>query len=185
MDGCGKFNWRIIYADVFLPYDVPRLKIQVYDKDAIGPNDAIAEANLNLKGFFQKALREKSAKIGAGVIPAPVSAPGIPLTPTPSAGPYNTGQWLDVYHPLYEGPQGTICLELEILTREDADSKKAGRGRDAPNQNPFLPPPVRPARNWLGDFASFFHLDKIKKYLMIAAAVVVVAVVIWIITRFV
>lgn len=65
---------------MFLPYTTPRLKIQVskralfkivvplmhevFDKDRIGPNDAIAEANLNLKGFFQKALKNKSAKIG-------------------------------------------------------------------------------------------------------------------------
>jgi hypothetical protein len=186
MDGCGKFNWRIVYPDVLLPYDIPRLKLQVYDKDRIGPNDAIAEANLNLKGFFQKALRQKSARIGAlasvggaasGVGSAVTSSLGTSDKAT-TAGPYNTGQWLDVFHPSYDGPQGTICLELELLTREEAAVKRAGSGRGEPNQNPFLPEPVRPARKWFSDLFSFLGLDKIKKYLIMAGVVILVVLVI-------
>jgi len=187
MDGCGKFNWRIIYGSVFLPYTTPRLKIQVFDKDRIGPNDAIAEANVNLKGFFQKGLKNKSAKIGLLTSIANVGASVVTqttqLTNTntaekkDTAGPYNTGQWLDLYHPSYEGVQGTICMELELLTREDAMAKPAGKGRGEPNVNPFLPEPVRPKRAWFSDFFKFFGLDKIKKYLIIAAVVVVLLLV--------
>jgi len=176
MDGCGKFNWRIVYPDVFLPYDAPRLKLQVYDKDRIGPNDAIAEANVNLKGFFQKALKNKTARIGAlanlssmtndatGLVTKNLGALGTSSANTNTAGPYNSGQWLDLFHPSFDGPQGSICLELEVLLREDAAVKRAGDGRNEPNQNPFLPAPVRPSRNWLGDMFKFLGLDKIKKY---------------------
>jgi len=184
MDGCGKFNWRIIYGTVFLPYDTPRLKIQVFDQDRIGPNDAIAEANLNLKGFFQKGLRNRTAKIGLLTNIANVANQTLQLTNTnttdkkDTAGPYNTGQWLDLYHPSFEGVQGTICMELELLTREDAFAKPAGKGRGEPNQNPFLPEPVRPKREWFSDLFKFLGLDKIKKYLIIAGIVIVLILVI-------
>jgi hypothetical protein len=184
MDGCGKFNWRIVYPDIFLPYDIPRLKLQVYDKDRIGPNDAIAEANLNLKGFFQKALRQKSARIGAlAASPASLGVGAVTSLGTNSksaqtAGPYNSGQWLDLYHPSYDGPQGAICLEMELLTREEAAAKRAGSGRNEPNQHPFLPAPVRPSRNWFGDLFTFLGLDKLKKYLIIAGIVLVIILVI-------
>lgn len=199
MDGCGKFNWRIVYPDVFLPYTTPRLKIQVFDKDHIGPNDSIAEANLNLKGFFQKGLRNKSAKIGKLTGVAGAAAQTTALTNTvasaagsssskdsgkDTAGPYNTGQWLDLFHPSYEGVQGTVCVELELLTREDALAKAAGRGRSDPNANPFLPEPVRPKREWLGDFMKFFGLDKLKKYLIMAGVALGVILLLIIIIKF-
>jgi len=192
MDGCGKFNWRILYPDVFLPYDTPRLKLQVYDKDRIGPNDAIAEANLNLKGFFQKALRQKSARIGALAGTTNLGVGTVASLGTSSsskggnqtAGPYNTGQWLDLFHPSYDGPQGSICLEMELLSREEAVARRAGSGRSEPNQCPFLPAPNRPSRNWFGDLFTFLGLDKIKKYLIIAGVVVVIILVIILAVQF-
>ena len=33
---------------------------QVWDKDILNPNDAIAEANLNLKSFYNRAYKNKS-----------------------------------------------------------------------------------------------------------------------------
>ena len=32
-------------------------------------------------------------------------------------------------------------MELEVLTKEDAEAKPAGRARDEPNENPRLKPP--------------------------------------------
>lgn len=42
------FNWRMKFP-LNLPGRFERLKIQVWDKDYLNPNDAICEANLNLK----------------------------------------------------------------------------------------------------------------------------------------
>eukprot|EP00026_Physarum_polycephalum_P000845 Phypoly_transcript_00846.p1 GENE.Phypoly_transcript_00846~~Phypoly_transcript_00846.p1 ORF type:complete len:1283 (+),score=292.23 Phypoly_transcript_00846:83-3931(+) len=189
MDGCGKFNWRIIYSDIMLPYDIPRLKVQVYDKDHIGPNDAIAEANLNLKGFFQKGLRNGSAKIGLLTNVNNLANQTMQITNTSkegsnTAGPYNSGQWLDLYHPSFEGVQGTLCAELELLTREEALKKPAGRGRGEPNQNPFLPEPVRPKREWFSDLFKFLGLDKFKKYIIIGCIILAVVLVLFIILYF-
>jgi hypothetical protein len=188
MDGCGKFNWRIIYSDIMLPYDIPRLKVQVFDKDHIGPNDSIAEANLNLKGFFQKGLRNGSAKIGLITSASSVANQAMQITNTNTkegtAGPYNSGQWLDLFHPAFDGVQGTICMELELLTREEALKKTAGRGRGEPNQNPFLPEPVRPKRAWFSDLFKFFGLDKLKKWLIIGCIILAIVLVLVIVIYF-
>ena len=37
--------------------------------------------------------------------------------------------------------QGKIEMEVEILTKEDAETKPAGKARDEPNENPKLKPP--------------------------------------------
>ena len=36
---------------------------------------------------------------------------------------------------------GKVEMELEILIKDDADAKPAGRGRDDPNENPHLDDP--------------------------------------------
>jgi len=189
MDGCGKFNWRLVYGDILLPYYVPRLKVQVFDRDRIGPNDAIAEANLNLKGFFQKGLRNGSAKIGLLTNASNVANQTLQITNTSkegssTAGPYNSGQWLDLFHPSYDGVQGTVCVELELLTREEALKKAAGRGRGEPNQNPFLPEPVRPKREWFGDLFKFLGLDKLKKYIIMGGIALLVILILVLVIYF-
>jgi len=43
---------------------------------------------------------------------------------------------------------GKIEMELEILTKDDAELKPAGKGRDEPNDNPHLKDPDRPATSF-------------------------------------
>ena len=38
--------------------------------------------------------------------------------------------------------KGKVELELEMLSEDEAALKPAGRGREEPNQNPRLEPPV-------------------------------------------
>jgi len=37
--------------------------------------------------------------------------------------------------------QGKIEMTLELLTKQEAEEKPAGNGREEPNQNPKLDPP--------------------------------------------
>ena len=39
-------------------------------------------------------------------------------------------------------PFGRVCISLEVLPKNIADECKVGKGRDEPNVNPYLPPPV-------------------------------------------
>jgi len=170
MDGSGKLNWRLVWKQVYLPYDTPRLKVQIWDDDPTA-DDSIAEANLNLKGFFKKALKKKGAHIGSTI-------------PGSGGGPNGTGAWLDTFHPNFEGVQGKICLEIDLLPKAEADRKKAGMGRSEPNDHPYLPEPIRPKRKWLSDFADFLKLGKLKKYIIGCCICLVIIAVIYLVTRF-
>jgi hypothetical protein len=37
--------------------------------------------------------------------------------------------------------QGKLLLSIEVLTEEEAKRKPVGKGRENPNQYPYLPPP--------------------------------------------
>ena len=118
LNGKGQFNWRMVF-DVEIPCKTPRLKMQIWDKDMVGANDAIAEASLNLKGLLLKTYRAKTTT-------------------------ELDHQWIAMVHPNFSGVQGRVEVTLQIMPDSDAKVKPAGDGRDAPNQFPELDPPKRP-----------------------------------------
>ncbi len=87
--------------------------------DLIGANDAVGEAELNLKPLYEKALKRRSGQI-------------------------IERQWVPCTHPNYVGVQARVCLTIEVLTRAEAVQRPAGKARDAPNENPHLDEPIRP-----------------------------------------
>eukprot|EP01156_Anaeramoeba_ignava_P017863 Anaeramoba_ignava/a90184_286.p1 GENE.a90184_286~~a90184_286.p1 ORF type:complete len:1304 (+),score=348.32 a90184_286:131-4042(+) len=128
-DGKGSFNWRFVFP-VVLPTRVPRIKFQLWDQDILNPNDSIGESLLNLKGFFRKAYKLKSRQS-------------------------IKRQWIDMLHPNFDGKQGSLELQIDLLTEAEALASPVGKGRKDPNQDPFLDKPIRP-------FSSFapWRLDK-------------------------
>tara|TARA_B110001452_G_scaffold264206_1_gene266845 strand:- start:238 stop:4518 length:4281 start_codon:yes stop_codon:yes gene_type:complete len=116
--GDAEFNWRMIWP-VFLPEKVPRLFMQVWDYDLIGANDAIGEAELNLKPIYDRALKRKT-------------------------GQSIERQWVPFSHPNFLGVQARVCVTVEVLTRAEAVLRPAGKKRDPPNENPHLEEPLRP-----------------------------------------
>jgi len=116
--GDAEFNWRMVWP-IALPEKSPRLFLQVWDYDLIGANDAIGEAQLNLK-----ALCDKAIKRGGSVRQDSV--------------------WIPCTHPNYKEVQARVRISMELVTRADAIIRPAGKGRGSPNMNPYLPDPVRP-----------------------------------------
>lgn len=143
----------MIWRDVVLPMKWPRFNIQIWDKDMLSPNQAIAEAVINLRGFFTKAWRTKNTQ-------------------------RINRQWVKMTHPNFDGVQGQVEIELEILTEYDAMSRPAGVGRKPPNQHPHLPDPERPWSSfppWRLDkqFLNFFVKHRKKAFIVIAILVFV------------
>ena len=65
-------------------------------------------------------------------------------------------QWVSLMHPNFGAkPQGRLQISLDVLTASDALARPAGKGRDPPNQHPFLPEPVRPDTSF-----NPFRIDK-------------------------
>ena len=141
--GEAEFNWRMIWP-VFLPEKVPRLFMQVWDQDIIGADDAIGEAELNLKAMYDKALKK-------------------------TMGQKQNGIWVDCHHPNFKGAQARVRLSIEVLTLPESLIKPAGRERNAPNENPYLEAPIRPGLfdgMGLAFNFSLINFGMLKKYLV-------------------
>lgn len=118
-DGYGSFNWRMKFP-IMIPYPKPRLKIQLWDKDLLSPNDVKAECVLNLDKYFKRAFKRDQ-------------------------GFEFKEKWLSCFHPDKPGVcQGEVKVDIELLTKDVADIKKNGYGRDEPNQFPVMAKPNRP-----------------------------------------
>jgi hypothetical protein len=161
-DHNGIFNWRMKFP-ITLPaaFSVPKLKFQIWDKDILNPNDAIAEANLNLRSFYKKAYRNKSARESL------------------------VKQYVAMTHPSAQGIQGQMNVSIELLTLEEAKRFPAGFGRGEPNQNPFLEEPPRPASSFapwrLDKYASELGWKKYKWYIIGVCACICVIIILIII----
>ncbi|KAJ3432654.1 c2 calcium-dependent membrane targeting [Anaeramoeba flamelloides] len=157
-DGKGAFNWRYKFP-IELPARVARLKLQLWDKDILNPNDSIGEANINLTGLCRRAYKNKSAQT-------------------------IKKQFISLLHPNFEDDQGQIEISLEILTQAEAESKPAGFGRKDPNSNPFLDKPVRPYDSfapWRLDKYAVIGFNKHKGKLLCAALCCIIILIMFIV----
>ena len=118
--GDAEFNWRMVWP-VALPEKVPRLLLQVWDDDVIGADDAIGEAELNVKHLYDRAMRKKGQSVSM------------------------EKQWVATKHANFTGVQAEVLLSIELLTLSEARAKPAGRGQEAPNAHPHLEKPHRPS----------------------------------------
>lgn len=144
VNGEASFNWRILEKIEYQPkLDHTTLNVQVYDKDIFASDDYICSASLNLKSFLQQ-----------------IYDLDLPYTFTKSNFKYlpqsdelkkliewesETEFWLNCTRTETDGtvnPSGSVLCSLELLPMWKADQVKVGKGRDDPNCNPFLPPPV-------------------------------------------
>lgn len=160
-DGKGEFNWRMKFP-ITWPGPNSRFKLQIWDRDVLKPNDAIAEANLNLRPFIKKVYKKAS--------------------PCESL----EKQWISMYHPAAQGLQGEACVSFELLTEEEAQKRPAGFGRKEPNDNPHLDEPKRPETSFnplrIDKMISKVVIGQNKgKIALVCGAIVVVLVIILII----
>lgn len=125
----GSFNWRMVWPITLDQHtkQFPYLRLQIWDADLFSANDAIAETTLNLKALCKEALRPKNDKRR------------VQLT--------NGRQdvfWIEnLYKPGdMKVKRGKMQISVELCPKIVMQDKyPAGKGRDQPNQNPYLPPP--------------------------------------------
>jgi hypothetical protein len=149
--GNASFNWRMLLP-LQVPIQKPELTIQVYDKDIFSSDDFISGTKINLKNLvmvpkhlempikftreYYQDLDEDEKKIYGDIefLKKSEDEEGIKF-------------WVQCYKgrddATGEGEKGgRVMCSLEILPKALADIEKVGKGRDEPNINPHLPPPV-------------------------------------------
>ena len=141
--GCGSFNWRMLIP-IELPRDKYDLTIQVFDNDILSKDDFICGGRLNLYQLLNDVnVLDLPLKLNSdyyGSLPVEKQK----LSNIEFAGKDEDEEgnkfWVQLEKQGKKG--GRVLCSLEVVPQWYADLHPVGKGRDEPNMNPFLPPPV-------------------------------------------
>ena len=141
--GAGSFNWRMK-----IPIEFPRnkfdLTLQTYDCDILSRDDFICGARLNISqilndvnvldlplklssDYYSNLPKEKQVLSNIEFAGRDEDEEGVKF-------------WVQMEKDGKKG--GRVLCSLEVVPQWYADMHPVGKGRDEPNQNPYLPPPV-------------------------------------------
>lgn len=142
--GVGSFNWRMLLP-VNTPVSSNTLTIQVYDNDIFCSDDFISGGSLNIRNLVQiPKLLDIPVKLDRTYFNALTQQEreAIGEIEFMSKSDDNDGIkfWVQCYK---DGKKaGRVLCSLEIIPKWKAELNKKGKGRDEPNLDPYLPPPV-------------------------------------------
>ena len=157
--GQGSFNWRML-----IPIEIPRdkydLTIQVFDSDIFSKDDFICGGRLNLfeiisdvnlldlplqlnNDYYSSLPKEKRKISNIEFVDKNEDEEGNKF-------------WVQLEKQGSQG--GKVLCSLEIVPQWYADLHPAGKGRDQPNINPYLPPPNGRIFFTLNPFKAFNQL---------------------------
>ncbi|XP_066267637.1 myoferlin-like, partial [Branchiostoma lanceolatum] len=165
MNGEGTFNWRFVFPFNYIAAErvmsitkkahmwsidkterreYPKLLIQLWDNDKFSPDDYLGMLTLNLVNMVQPTAMAKDCKAeeedGKG-------ANNVSLFHV-----RRLKGWWPCQRMKQDGSSevtGKVQLELEVLPATQAKQRPVGRGREEPNTNPVLEPPIRPDTSFL------------------------------------
>eukprot|EP00871_Galdieria_phlegrea_P005160 jgi/Galph1/5645/GphlegSOOS_G4297.1 len=123
-DGCGEFNYRMIWNTRFPEESSYRVRLMIWDVSSsptgtVTDGTFIAECQLNLEPLLKEAF---------------VTGSVVSRKP----------QWLKFSHPNYTQLNAHAKISVDVLDASNAKLYPVGNGRREPNQYPYLPPPFRP-----------------------------------------
>ena len=139
--GKGSFNWRMLIP-IEIPRDKYNLTIQVFDNDILSKDDYICGGRLNL----QQILND----VNILDIPLQLNKDYYKSLPKEKQNLSNiefvneddnlNKFWIQLEK---QGKkEGRVLCSLEIVPKWYAELHPVGKGREEPNMNPYLPPPV-------------------------------------------
>lgn len=132
-DGNAIFNWRMVYPKIKMPTKACTMQVGLMHHELLGETD-IGFLDLDLKKYL-----EKVAKDGDAVV---IDKSVLTFYPPDSTGNPD------------EDVLGTVTVSMWVMTQAEADGKKAGLGREEPNEHPQLITPIE-GRDW-GSYLSSF-----------------------------
>ena len=138
--GRGSFNWRMLIP-IEIPRDKYNLTIQVFDNDILSKDDYICGGRINLYQILND--------VNILDIPLQLNSDYYNSLPKEKQTLTNVEfikeDDLDKFWIQLEKQgkkEGRVLCSLEIVPKWYAELHPVGKGRDEPNMNPYLPPPV-------------------------------------------
>jgi len=149
--GAASFNWRMLLP-LRLPVQKPVITLQVYDKDIFSSDDYMCGTTIDLQNIINipKNLEmpiSLNRDFYEGLEPQERKPFGEIQFLSKEDDEEGTKFWVQCYKGKKEAAgqgekSGRVMCSLEILPKKNADLDVVGKGRDNPNVNPYLPPPV-------------------------------------------
>ena len=143
-DGSPSFNYRLLIP-IKLPRDKYELIFQVYDNDILARDDFICGGALNLYGLIKQVYNldipvvfKRDYQNSLGIEDKFQNVEFLPEKEDPEG----TKFWVQLSKQGVSKKKGRVLCSLEILPKWKADLIPVGKGRDEPNVDPYLPPPV-------------------------------------------
>ena len=177
--GQGSFNWRMV-----MPIEFPRnkfdLTLQTYDCDILSRDDFICGGRLNLaqilndvnvldlpikltSDYYQNLPKEKRVLSNIEFAAKDEDPDGVKF-------------WVQLEKNGKKG--GRVLCSIEVVPQWYAEQHPVGKGRDEPNMNPYLPPPVGRIKFSLNPFTMLNQLTgpKFRKkcYMICCSAICIV-----------
>ena len=141
-NGQASFNWRMLIPIEF-PRDKFDLTLQTFDADILSKDDYICGARLNLFQILNDV----------NILDLPLQLSSEYFANLPKEKQFSNIEfaakdedeegvkfWVQMEKDGKKG--GRVLCSLEVMPQWYADLHPVGKGRDQPNQNPYLPPPV-------------------------------------------
>lgn len=146
--GNASFNWRIKFPNIKLNAFVKNcmLTFQIWDRNLLGSNEFIADASINFSDIAEKAFQYNLKQI---IYDTATKKKMDELEKKNKKSSTKKAPelkfWLETYgldKNKKKVKSGKVQLQIELITKSDADTIKIGSGRDNPNIEPFLPAPI-------------------------------------------
>ena len=141
--GKASFNWRMI-----IPIDIPRdkynLTIQVFDNDIFSKDDYICGGTINIYQILNDAnILDIPLQLNEdyySCLPKEQQKMSNVIFAEKEEEEDSYKFWVQLEKQGKKG--GRVLCSLEIVPQWYAELHPVGKGRDEPNMNPYLPPPI-------------------------------------------
>ena len=138
-NGKASFNYRILF-DVKSPRENPLLLVmQAWDFDLFKSNDYLCEWTLDLDEIFKNVRLTQQQVILSKQYYNAFLKKKMPPNTSPLEFRQDDSFILTTYK---DGKDIKLRIDLRIVPMEQVKSKPVGPGRENPNMEPFLPPPI-------------------------------------------
>lgn len=146
--GDAVFHWRMVFPRIVMPTKSCTMDLKLYQANTVSADQFIGAVSIDLKRYAEKVARDMDM----------IYIDKAELTATASAGGEDGGEGGEGEKSADDSgdkePVGQIIFEMWVMTQSEADQKRAGKGREDPNDYPQLVTPSE-GRGWGDVFSGF------------------------------
>ncbi|CAL1157277.1 unnamed protein product [Cladocopium goreaui] len=144
--GNAIFNWRIVYPRIVMPTKSCTMDLKLYQANSISADEFIGAVGIDLRRYVERVARDMDC----------IYIEKADLQFSASSGG-DDGEGGEAAADAEDEKVGSVQFEMWFMTQSEANQKRAGKGREDPNDYPQLVTPAE-GRGW-GDVLGGFSIS--------------------------